>query len=55
MSKALVKEQWVYPNSRKGNRFGHEVPDDFKNDYLEACEVYYSLVRDRRQPCLEGF
>ena len=39
VSKALVKEQWVYPTSRRGKRFGHEVPDDFKNDYLEACEV----------------
>ena len=39
VSKALVKEQWVYPTSRRGTRFGHEVPDDFKNDYLEACEV----------------
>ena len=39
VSKALVKEQWVYPTSRRGKRFGHEVPDDFKNDYLDACEV----------------
>ena len=39
LSKAFVKEQWVYPTSRRGKRFGHEVPDDFKNDYLEACEV----------------
>ena len=39
ISKAFAKEQWVYPTSRRGKRFGHEVPDDFKNDYLEACEV----------------
>ena len=39
VSKAFVKEQLVYPTSRRGKRFCHEVPDDFKNDYLEACEV----------------
>ena len=35
--KALVKDRWVYPTSRRGRRFGDEVPDEFKTDYLEAC------------------
>ena len=39
VSKALAKDQWIYPNSRRGKFFGHEVPDGFKKDYLEACEV----------------
>ena len=39
LSKALAKEQWVYPISRRGAHFGNKVPDEFKNDYLEACEI----------------
>ena len=39
VSKALAMEQWVYPTSRRGKRFGNEVPDEFKKDYLEACEI----------------
>ena len=35
----LVKEQWVYPNSRRGTSFGDEVPDNLRTDYREACEV----------------
>ena len=39
VDKALQKEQWVYPASRRAKRFGDEVSDDLKSDYLEACAV----------------
>ena len=37
--KAYVKPQWVYPTSRRRKQFGEEVPDNFKSDYVEACQV----------------
>ena len=39
LGKASVKDQWVYPSSRRVKNFGDEVPDDLKSDYFESCEV----------------
>ena len=48
--KASVKDQWVYPSSRRGKSFGDEVPDELKSDYFEACEVL--LVSPRSSAAL---
>ena len=45
LGKAFAQEQWVHPNSRRGNHFGDEVPDHLKKDYFEACEVLLNSPR----------
>ena len=45
VGKAFSQEQWVYPNSRRGKHFGDEIPDHFKKDYLEACDVLLNSPR----------
>ena len=51
VGRLLASAQWVYPNSRRRQSFGEEVPDNLKNDYYEACDIVLLSPRSSATLC----